>query len=226
MVTGIRTGPESLPVGTILAAVGGFLDAYTYVGYRVFANAQTGNVVLFGTDAASGEWQAAVRRLMPIAAFLLGVLTVEVLDSPPVRRALPERVHAVLALEILLLAVVASLPDDAPEASVTVTVAFAAALQFATFRVLAGTPCTTMLASGNLRATAVAGYRWLLTREESAWRTTGRFAAVVGAFVAGALLGGLVTKHLGTPAVAIAAGMLLVVAGFIIRENRPGRVAR
>jgi uncharacterized membrane protein YoaK (UPF0700 family) len=224
-MTGIRTGPESLPVGTLLAAVGGFLDAYTYVSYRVFANAQTGNVVLFGTDAASADWHAAVRRLMPIGAFVLGVLTVEFLDSPAVRRALPQRVHAVLALEVLLLAVVASLPDRAPEATVTVTVAFAAALQFATFRILAGTPYTTMLASGNLRATAVAGYRWLLTREEAAGRTTARFAAVVGAFTAGALLGGLSTKHLGTSAVAIAAGILMVTAGFIFREDRLGRVS-
>ena len=37
----------------LLAGVGGFLDAYTFVGYHgVFANAQTGNIVLLGVGAA------------------------------------------------------------------------------------------------------------------------------------------------------------------------------
>jgi uncharacterized membrane protein YoaK (UPF0700 family) len=36
----IRTRPEGLPTGLLLAGVGGFLDAYTFVGYNgVFANA-------------------------------------------------------------------------------------------------------------------------------------------------------------------------------------------
>jgi uncharacterized membrane protein YoaK (UPF0700 family) len=208
----------------MLAVVGGFLDAYTYVRYRVFAGAQTGNVVLFSVDTASADWHAAVRRLVPIAAFLLGVLTVEFLDSPPVRRAVPQRAHAVLALEILLLAVVASLPDGAPEATVTVSAAFAAALQFTTFRVLAGSPYTTMLASGNIRSTLVAGYRWLRTRDVAAARTARRFAAIVGAFTAGALIGAVCTRHLGAPAAAIAAGMLLITLGLIIRESRHGKL--
>ena len=38
-MTGIRKRPESLVVGALLAGVGGYLDAYTFVGHRVFANA-------------------------------------------------------------------------------------------------------------------------------------------------------------------------------------------
>ena len=48
---------ESVELGILLAIVGGFLDAYTFVGRGgVFANAQTGNVVLMGIEAAKGEW--------------------------------------------------------------------------------------------------------------------------------------------------------------------------
>ena len=37
---------ESLAIGLLLALTGGFLDAYTYVARgRVFANAQTGNIL-------------------------------------------------------------------------------------------------------------------------------------------------------------------------------------
>ena len=54
-MTAIRTRPETLLQGVLLATVGGFLDAFTYVSYRVFANVQTGNVILFGVDAASAR---------------------------------------------------------------------------------------------------------------------------------------------------------------------------
>ena len=38
---------ESLLLGAILATVGGFLDAHTYICRgKVFANAETGNIVL------------------------------------------------------------------------------------------------------------------------------------------------------------------------------------
>jgi uncharacterized membrane protein YoaK (UPF0700 family) len=49
----IRNRPEAVPVGFLLSAVGGYLDAYTYVGHGgVFANAQTGNVVLLAVAVA------------------------------------------------------------------------------------------------------------------------------------------------------------------------------
>jgi uncharacterized protein DUF1275 len=48
----IRTRPDTLPTGLLLAGAGGFLDAYTFVGRGgVFANAQTGNIVLLGVEA-------------------------------------------------------------------------------------------------------------------------------------------------------------------------------
>ena len=52
---------ESLLVGTLLALAGGFMDAYTYlIRDQVFANAQTGNIVLFGVHLMNGEWRQAL----------------------------------------------------------------------------------------------------------------------------------------------------------------------
>ena len=66
---------DSLTVGDLLAVVGGFLDAYTYLlRGHVFANAQTGNIVLLGLSAAQGEFLKASYYLLPILAFLCGVL--------------------------------------------------------------------------------------------------------------------------------------------------------
>lgn len=62
---------EWLEVGLCLCFIGGFLDAYTYVSRGgVFANAQTGNIILLILGLAAGEGGAALRYLVPIM-FLL-----------------------------------------------------------------------------------------------------------------------------------------------------------
>ena len=42
---------ESIELGIILALAGGFMDVYSYIGRdHVFANAQTGNILLVGVS--------------------------------------------------------------------------------------------------------------------------------------------------------------------------------
>ena len=49
----LKKASESYIVGVLLAIAGGFLDVYTYISRGgVFANAQTGNIVLLGICAA------------------------------------------------------------------------------------------------------------------------------------------------------------------------------
>ena len=50
------------------------MDAYSCL-FRgeVFANAQTGNVLLFSIHLSKGEWLPALHYAFPIAAFLCGV---------------------------------------------------------------------------------------------------------------------------------------------------------
>ena len=55
---------HSLPVFLLLAAVGGVLEAYTYLLHNgVFCNAQTGNLVLIVFNLVGGEPGRAVQRL-------------------------------------------------------------------------------------------------------------------------------------------------------------------
>ena len=71
---------ESVAMGLLLALTGGFLDAYTYVARgRVFANAQTGNIVLLGMNLADRNFSAALSYLIPIVAFVAGVAMAEVI---------------------------------------------------------------------------------------------------------------------------------------------------
>ena len=48
---------ESIRLGAILALSGGFMDAYSYMERgEVFANAQTGNMLLFGVHLSQGDF--------------------------------------------------------------------------------------------------------------------------------------------------------------------------
>lgn len=212
-MTGIRTRNETLLVGALLTFVGGFLDAYTFVGHAVFANAQTGNVVLFGVETASRHWHAALLRLVPIAAFVVGVVAAETLGRSHVRDGVRRPLRFVLGAEIVILAAVACLPDSAPALVVTVPVAFAAALQWSIFP-------STLLASGFLKGVGVSALQWIADRDLIARRHVVRFGTVMGAFVVGAMVGGVCTNNFGTSAAAVAAGILLIILAVVIRETR------
>ena len=86
----VQAVEESLAVAALLAACGGFLDSFTYLGHgHVFANAMSGNVVLLGVNAASGKWSQSLAHLRPILAFLLGVAVAQCFRLPRFRGRMP-----------------------------------------------------------------------------------------------------------------------------------------
>src|SRR5580692_10233648 len=89
----LRVG--TLGIGASLAAAGGFLDGFTYVGHgHVFANAMTGNVVLLGIDCVSGSWRAAFQHLPAILAFLVGICAAQAMQLHSRRRGVSAFYHA------------------------------------------------------------------------------------------------------------------------------------
>ena len=65
---------ESYFVAALLSITGGFLDAYTFVSRDgVFANAQTGNFARLAISLAEGSWERALRYVIPILFFVIGV---------------------------------------------------------------------------------------------------------------------------------------------------------
>ena len=70
-----RQVSETMRLGILLALSGGLMDAYSYL-FRgeVFANAQTGNILLCSVALSQGEWGVAVQYAFPVLAFGLGIL--------------------------------------------------------------------------------------------------------------------------------------------------------
>jgi uncharacterized membrane protein YoaK (UPF0700 family) len=180
-----------------LAIAGGFLDAFTYIAHGgVFANAQTGNVVLLGVFAAAGDWLGAVRHVLPILAFFVGVGVAERVGDPPVGRRLQRPQRFALVLEIAVLAVVGALPGSFSNTIVILAVAFVAALQSTMFGRIGEWSLNTTMTTGNLRTAAASAYRVLLRRDRDASAQAVAFGTVCIAFLLGAGLGALLTRWL------------------------------
>ena len=82
---------ESLLMSAFVILSGGLQDAYTYLCRGgVFANAQTGNIVLFSTCLFEGDWHRSLHYLVPVLSFMLGIFVAECVHR---RFKHMERVH-------------------------------------------------------------------------------------------------------------------------------------
>ncbi len=69
---------ESMLTAAFIILSGGLQDAYTYLCRgKVFANAQTGNIVLFSAYLFDGDWAHSRRYLVPVLSFMLGIFVAE-----------------------------------------------------------------------------------------------------------------------------------------------------
>ena len=129
---------ESLLMSAFVILSGGLQDAYTYLCRGgVFANAQTGNIVLFSTCLFEGDWHRSLHYLVPVLSFMLGIFVAECVHR---RFKHMERVHwrqLILLAEIVFLFAVGFLPQsvDTPANAV---VSFVCAMQVQTFRKVRG----------------------------------------------------------------------------------------
>ncbi len=199
---------ESLCAAALLALGGGLLDAYTYLCRGgVFANAQTGNMVLLAIRAAEGDWGAVWRYLVPIAAFACGVWVAEAVKCRQRGGGRFHWRHTVLGMEIALVAAVAWVPPGPWDGAVNVAVSFVCALQVEAFRKVRGRAFASTMCTGNLRSGTEALYRWAAAGERRSLGTAGCYFAVIACFLAGAALGGVLLPRLGQWTVLAAAGL-------------------
>jgi uncharacterized membrane protein YoaK (UPF0700 family) len=204
--------PESVVLGVLMALVGGFLDAYTFVSRDgVFANAQTGNFVLLGVEMAQGEFKQAFLHIPPILAFILGAAVAETIKLWRGKRLFQAPGRAVLLLEMVLLLIVGFLPVEIPNMFITIVIAFVASVQFSTFRKLSKWNFNTTTVTGNLLTTTKATYSAIFIHDQEGADQAKRFIIVLFSFLLGALVGTISTYTFEAKAIWIAAGILAIV---------------
>ncbi|WP_130868544.1 YoaK family protein [Intestinimonas massiliensis (ex Afouda et al. 2020)] len=201
---------ESFRLGALLAVAGGILDAYTYlVRGGVFANAQTGNIVLLGVRLIQGQWAQVLHYLIPILAFAVGVIVAELIKQ---RFRYSGGVHwrqLTVGLELILLAVVAFLPSSL-DSLANVAVSFVCAVQVESFRKVNGNAFATTMCTGNLRSGTERLFLYLKSGERDHWARAVQYYGIILCFIAGAALGALCAGAMGQTGVLISLPPLII----------------
>ena len=129
---------ESFPTAAFLSISGGLQDAYTYVFRgKVFANAQTGNIVLLSQNICERNWLQSAHYFVPLAAFAIGIIVAEQIRG---KYQNVQNIHwrqIVLLLEMILLFLVSFLPQSL-DMLANALVSFSCAMQVQTFRKVNG----------------------------------------------------------------------------------------
>ena len=194
----------------LLAFSGGLQDAYTYnVRDHVFANAQTGNVVLMTQNFMSGQWNTALGFLCPIMAFALGIFVTERISSRLERSKGLDWRRAILLGEMLVLLAVGFLPYNL-NALANAMVSFSCAMQLQAFREVCGFPYASTMCIGNLRTVVENFSKYLRDKDKIALKNAGCVCAIIVIFAIGAGLGGVLSLRWGVPTIWISVAILLV----------------
>ncbi|MFJ3762650.1 YoaK family protein [Streptomyces sp. NPDC090080] len=211
----------SVQLASILACVGGMLDAYTYVCRGgVFANAQTGNIVLFGIAASQRRWTDALDHIPPILAFIAGVLVAEILRRPKVVLFLRWPVEAAMMLELSVLASVGMIPAGASNVLVSTLISFTMSVQLSMFRTLGDTAYNSTLATGNLRTFTQNAYAAVVNKDAAAWRHAIDFGQTIIAFFLGGVAGAWMSAQWSVRAAWAPAALLLGALVLLIGEQQ------
>ena len=198
---------ESMTLGFILALSGGFMDAYSYIGRgHVFANAQTGNLILLGIHLSEGNFSQALIYLCPPLAFGAGIALAEAL-----RRVDPKlhwRQIAVL-VEAVILAYVASLAQSQNLLANSLT-SFACGVQVQSFRKIHGNGAATTMCIGNLRSATHHMVSYVATKDEDEMRSSLLYYSIILFFVSGAVLGYKIVIRFHERAILVSCVLLVI----------------
>ena len=201
---------EAFRTVMFLSASGGLQDAYTYIGRgKVFANAQTGNIVLMSQAAFNGDLSRVLHYLIPLLSFALGVAAAEVIH---IRYREAKRLHwrqLVLVVEILLLFGVGFIPNTLDLAA-NALVSFACAMQVQAFRKVHGYPFASTMCIGNMRSGTEALCVYFHTHDREVLKKALTYFGVIGIFAVGAGLGSVLTARFAEKGIWVSCLLLAV----------------
>ena len=180
---------EAFITALFLSVSGGLQDVYTYLFRgKVFANAQTGNIVLMSQSLFEGDFSRFAHYFIPVLSFALGVAAAECIR---LRWREARRVHwrqLVLLFEILLLFVVGFLPQELNLLANSI-VSFSCAMQVQAFRKVNGYAFASTMCIGNLRSGMDSLCAWLVGGNAKAFGKAVHYFAIIFLFALGAGIG-------------------------------------
>ena len=211
---------DSFRAAIFIILSGGFQDACTYTCRgEVFANAQTGNIVLLSTALFRQEWPTVLKYLVPVLSFVVGTAVAEGIH---LWLKSYEKIHwrqIILLVEIVLLGVVGALPP-AVEPLANALVSFVCAMQVQTFHKVRGHAYASTMCIGNLRSGTEALCAYFRVRDKEILQKAVTYFGVILVFGVGAGLGSILTVALGCRAIWLCCLLLSVSFGMMFVHEK------
>lgn len=210
---------ESFRLSALLSFSGGLQDAYTYnVRAKVFANAQTGNLVLMSQNFLEGNLMQGLHYVCPLFSFALGVFVAERIES---RFKSTRNLHwrqIILLVEIFTLILVGFLPSTM-NLPANMLVSFSCALQLQTFRKVRGYGYASTMCIGNLRSGTESLSCYLRSKDKNSLKKALHFYGIIFVFSLGAGVGGVLSGFLGIHTIWLSGAILFCVMLMMQKEN-------
>lgn len=214
---------EALGLGAVLALGGGFMDAYSYIGRgKVFANAQTGNLLLLGVHLTEGNFDQILRYLTPVLCFIIGVLLACICNSIGNRRYFHWR-QLVLLIEIICFVGVAFIPESYNILANSI-ISLACGMQVEAFKKIWSHPVATTMCIGNMRTGTESLYQYFVKKDKNLLVRGFVCFFIILCFIIGAVIGNFVLKYLKLWSILVCAGILLIALIIMFFEHHDNEV--
>ncbi len=206
-----RQMSEATSVMAALTLSGGLQDAYSYfLRGKVFANAQTGNIVLMGAAFFGGDVKKGLRYLVPVLAFAFGVFVAELIHTKFKECSGVHWRQIIVVMEIALLLAVGFMPlrEGIVNSAANALTSFSCAMQVQAFRKVNGHAYASTMCIGNMRSGMEALSTLVTTGNPRYLRKALQYLLVIVLFLTGAGAGSVLAGRLGERMIWISCGLL------------------
>ena len=210
---------ESISLGVVLALVGGFMDAYSYVCRdKVFANAQTGNMLLFGINLFEKNWPKVFRYLFPVVAFAVGIAIADLVRTLLLKKGWLHWRQAAVLCEAVVFASVGFLPQRINLLANCLT-SLACGIQVESFRKIRGNGIATTMCIGNLRSATENISQFVYEKDKDALHRGFIYYGVIIVFVIGAVIGKVCVDKFAERAIWACVPLMLVAFAMMFEDR-------
>lgn len=204
-----------------LVAIGGFIDAYTFVQRGgVLAAGQTGNIIFLSVNVVNRDFLGIKTKLATMLAFALGCFIGQILKE--VHQTYYWRIPT-LILEIIVFFIVGWLPNSLPNVAIVPALAFVMAMQTTTFNEIEGQGYNNVFSTGNLKKSMVGLASYFFTKNPKQLKSGLTFLGLVLSFAIGAMISAIMQNYFGLATIWWACGFLaLLTVGYAVAIHLTG----
>lgn len=215
---------DALIVSLFLAFSGGFQDAYTYmVREHVFANAQTGNIVLMSTNLLEGKFGVALHYFIPLVCFFIGVIVADITREKHPEKGFGHWRQSIVLMEIAVLVVAGLLHNNVVANGL---ISFSCALQVQAFRKVNGKAYASTMCIGNMRAGASWLTQYFFHKNRFDLINALDYFLIIFIFAFGAAVGGVLSLKFQNQYVIWCTVPVLVIVHLLMRVDLEGKESK